>query len=116
MSIPPCGPLAELLSLPLSSKEHDPSHNNPLVQQQQHQQQQSVMTKLHFLMLLTTATTPDHPSELYVNIEDPSRLDGWLEQKTGKLNGLYIRYQPKKKEPRGAAALKALTAKCKVWI
>ena len=116
MSIQLCEPLVELPPLPLSSKEHDPSHNNPLVQQQQHQQQQPVMMKLHFLMLLTTATTPEHPSELYVDIEDPSRLDGWLEQKTGKLNGLYIRYQPKKKEPRGASALKALTAKYKVWI
>ena len=79
MSIQLREPLAELPPLPLLSKEHDPSHNNPLVQQQQHQQQQPVMMKLHFLMLLTTATTPEHPSELYVDIEDLSRLDGWLE-------------------------------------
>jgi len=68
------------------------------------------------LMLLTVSSAPEHPAELYVDIEDTSPVQGWLENGTRKLDGIYVRYQAKMKEPNGAAALKALSARYRVGV
>jgi len=68
------------------------------------------------LLLLTVASAPEHPAELWMDIEDTSPVDGWLGNNSGKLDGIYVRYQAKMKEPKGAAAMKALSAKYEVGV
>lgn len=68
------------------------------------------------LMLLTVASAPEHPAELWMDIEDTSPVDGWLKINNGGLDGIYVRYQAKMKEPEGAAALKALSERYKVGV
>jgi len=68
------------------------------------------------LLLLTVTSAPEDPAELFMDILDVSSVKGWLNNPNGNLDGMYIRYQEKMKEPEGATALRALTARCAVGI
>jgi len=70
------------------------------------------------LLLLSVADPPELPIELFLDVEDMSPVEGWLKNPNGNLDGIYIRYQKKMKEPKGGAALKALTARYTVgmWL
>jgi glycerophosphoryl diester phosphodiesterase len=77
------------------------------------------------LMLLTVAHKPQHPCELWVQVDDLSPIDGWLKSgptdgslpyDEGSLDGIYMQFQKEMLEPEGAAALLELSRQYFVGI
>eukprot|EP00557_Chaetoceros_sp_GSL56_P001256 CAMPEP_0176491616 /NCGR_PEP_ID=MMETSP0200_2-20121128/8530_1 /TAXON_ID=947934 /ORGANISM="Chaetoceros sp., Strain GSL56" /LENGTH=451 /DNA_ID=CAMNT_0017889063 /DNA_START=620 /DNA_END=1975 /DNA_ORIENTATION=+ len=68
------------------------------------------------LMLLTVAHVPADNYELWVDCNDYSPIDGWLQTDGSCLDGVYVRFEPEMLEPDGAAELKALCKKYTVGV
>lgn len=76
----------------------------------------SIGVKKPKLMLLTVAHVPADNYELWVDCNDYSPIDGWLQTDGSSLDGVYVRFEPEMMEPDGAAELKALCKKYTVGV
>lgn len=72
--------------------------------------------KMPKLMLLTVAHVPADNYELWVDCNDYSPIDGWLQTDGSCLDGVYVRFENEMLEPDGAAELKALCKKYTVGV
>ena len=68
------------------------------------------------LMLLTVADPPETPYELWVDVNDFSPIDSWLQHDDRQLDGVYLRFQTKMLEPEGIEALRALSQRYTVGV
>jgi hypothetical protein len=76
----------------------------------------SIGVKKPKLMLLTVAHVPADNYELWVDCNDYSPIDGWLQTDGSCLDGVYVRFEPEMMEPDGAAELMALCKKYTVGV
>jgi Glycerophosphoryl diester phosphodiesterase len=76
----------------------------------------SIGVKIPKLMLLTVAHVPADNYELWVDCNDYSPIDGWLQTDGSCLDGVYVRFENEMLEPDGAAELKALCKKYTVGV
>lgn len=69
------------------------------------------------LLLLTVAKPPTTSYKLFVSVNDFSEVDSWLQHEgTPSLNGVYLQFQPEMCQPKGLAALRALSAQYLVGV
>ena len=68
------------------------------------------------VMLLTVAEPPQQQCELWADVDDLSKVEGWLRHEKECLDGVYLQFQPKMLQPEGAAALKDFSKKYKVGV
>lgn len=68
------------------------------------------------IMLVTVAEPPQQKCELWADVDDLSKIEGWLRHENESLDGVYLQFQPKMLHPEGATALKAFARKYRVGI
>merc|ERR1712014_213837 len=68
------------------------------------------------LMLLTVADPPKIPCELQVKHNELHRVDDWLVQNDGCLDGVYIQYEKEMLTAEGAAHLRELSQRFMVGV
>lgn len=68
------------------------------------------------LMLLTVAQTPNIACELQVQYNELHRVDNWLRQDDGSLDGVYLQYEKEMVTDEGAAYLRQLSQRFMVGI
>ena len=67
-------------------------------------------------MLLTVADPPALPCELQVKYDELHRVDPWLKQDDGSLDGVYLQYEKEMATPEGAARLRELSQRHLVGV
>lgn len=68
------------------------------------------------VMLVTVAEPPQQQCELWADVDDLSKVEGWLKHEGDALDGVYLQFQPKMLQPEGAAALKEFSHKYAVGV
>ena len=68
------------------------------------------------VMLVTVAEPPQRQCELWADVDDLSKVEGWLKHEGDALDGVYLQFQPKMLQPEGAAALKEFSQKYAVGV